>query len=104
VRIGRIEDTFPNICRGCYWIVHWNIKYYFWKAIGKKPLKYIDAMDRWDDIYSSGNNGIYASDGVYFRLSEHAILHGYIPLWIEQDSQGNDRYAYSGKRVGLFKR
>lgn len=56
----------------------------------------------WEDEYSSGNNGIYLSDGVYLRLSSHAKSRGYIPLWLEEDARGNLRYAYTGNLVGFF--
>lgn len=68
----------------------------------KKPLRYWQAMHKWEYEYSSGNNGIYASDGVYFGLCQYAILRGYIPLWLEEDARGNHRYAYTGNLVGFF--
>jgi len=86
----------------CYWEAHWTIKYWVLKLLGKKPLRYWDAMEMWEDIYSSGNNGIYASDGVYFRLCSYAIQCGYIPLWLEEDARGNYRYAYTSNLVGFF--
>jgi len=91
-----------NLLEYFYWEIHWSIKYYTLKMLGKKPLRHWQAMYKWEYEYSSGNNGIYASDGVYFRLCQYAILHGYIPLWLEEDARGNNRYAYTGNLVGLF--
>jgi hypothetical protein len=103
MRIGRIEDTFLNICRGCYWTFHWYTKHRFLKAIGKRPLYLWEAEERFEGEYAPGL-GVYMSDGIYQRLCSYATMRGYIPLWIEKDARGNDRYAHSGKRVGLFKR
>ena len=100
--VKNIIKKIPNLLRFCYWVSHWSIKYYTLKILRKKPLRYWEARYIWEDEYSPGNNGIYASDGVYFSLNQHAILHGYIPLWLEEDARGNLRYAYTGNLVGFF--
>jgi len=79
------------------------MKHRFLKAIGKRPLYLWEAEDKFDGECASGL-GVYMSDGVYQSLSSYVTMAGYIPLWTEKDARGNDRYAYSGKRVGLFKR
>lgn len=73
-----------GMCKCIYWGAYWRIKYWILKRLGKKPLYYWDACERWEGEYVQGL-GVYASDGVYFSLAFVVRQHGYTPLWNERD-------------------